>query len=77
MIVDRTRLRRSPGVREDGSEETSRPLPALHVTNGDMTVPGLQGTGMAERIMPWRDVLHDGRSSVSTSASPTSAISAS
>ncbi len=75
MIVDRTRLRRSLGVREDGSEETSmtkqadfkarvrarmartgesyatarahllasRPLPALHVTNGDMTVPAHQG----------------------------------
>jgi hypothetical protein len=38
----------------------SRPLPALHVTNGDMTVPRLRGTGLAERIMPWRDVLHEG-----------------
>ncbi len=38
----------------------SRPLPALHVTNGDMTVPGLHATGLAERIMPWRDVLHEG-----------------
>jgi hypothetical protein len=92
MIVDRTRLRRSPGVREDGSKETSmtkqadfkarvrarmartgesyatarvhvlasRPLPALHVTNGDMTVPGLRGTGLVDRIIPWRDVLHEG-----------------
>ena len=33
----------------------SRPLPALHVTNGDTTVPGIEGTGLAERIMPWRD----------------------
>jgi hypothetical protein len=32
----------------------------LHVTNGDMTVPGLRGTGLAERVMPWRDVLHEG-----------------
>ena len=38
----------------------SRPLPALHVTNGDATVPGLRGTGHAERIIPWRDVLHEG-----------------
>jgi hypothetical protein len=38
----------------------SRPLPALHVTNGDATVPGLRGTGLAERIMPWRDGLHEG-----------------
>jgi hypothetical protein len=30
------------------------------VTNGDMTVPRLRGTGLAERIMPWRDVLHEG-----------------
>jgi hypothetical protein len=35
-------------------------LSALHVTNGDMTVPRLRGTGLAERIMPWRDVLHEG-----------------
>ena len=38
----------------------TKPLPALHVTNGDMTVPGIRGTGLAERIMPWRDVLHEG-----------------
>ena len=38
----------------------TRPLPALHVTNGDATVPGLRGTGLAERIMPWRDGLHEG-----------------
>ena len=38
----------------------TRPLPALHVTNGDSTVPGIQGTGLAERVMPWRDVLHEG-----------------
>ena len=38
----------------------TRPLPALHVTNGDSTVLGLRGTGLAERVMPWRDVLHEG-----------------
>jgi Domain of unknown function (DUF1835) len=33
---------------------------ALHITNGDATVPGLRGTGLAGPIMPWRDVLHEG-----------------
>jgi hypothetical protein len=33
---------------------------ALHVTNGDSTADILQRTGLAERILPWRDVLHDG-----------------
>jgi Domain of unknown function (DUF1835) len=33
---------------------------ALHVTNGDATVPGLRGTGLAGTILPWRDVLHEG-----------------
>ncbi len=35
-------------------------MPALHVTNGDATVPGLRGTGLAQIIMAGRDVLHDG-----------------
>jgi hypothetical protein len=35
-------------------------LPALHVTNGDATVPQLRGTGLAPRILTWRDVLHEG-----------------
>jgi hypothetical protein len=35
-------------------------MSALHVTNGDSTVLGIEGTGLAERVMPWRDVLHDG-----------------
>jgi len=35
-------------------------MTALHVTNGDATVPGLRATGLAETIMPWRDVLHEG-----------------
>jgi hypothetical protein len=32
----------------------------LHVTNGDATVPGLRGTGIAGEILTWRDVLHEG-----------------
>ena len=35
-------------------------LHALHLTNGDCTVPGLRGTGLAQRIVPWRDVLNEG-----------------
>jgi uncharacterized protein DUF1835 len=33
---------------------------ALHVTNGDATVPALRGTGLARRILVWADVLHEG-----------------
>src|ERR687891_204400 len=33
---------------------------ALHVTNGDCTVPELRATGLAHRIVCWRDALHDG-----------------
>jgi hypothetical protein len=36
------------------------PPQALHVTNGDSTVPGLRATGLADVIIPWRDVLHEG-----------------
>ena len=32
----------------------------LHVTNGDSTVHGLRGAGLAGTIMPWRDALHEG-----------------
>jgi hypothetical protein len=32
----------------------------LHLTNGDMTVPALQATGLAPEVIPWRDVLHEG-----------------
>jgi len=40
---------------------TGSPLiSALHVTNGDSTVDELRRTGMAERILVWRDVLHEG-----------------
>src|SRR2546430_7017791 len=31
----------------------------LHVTNGDAT--DVKGSGLAERILVWRDVLHEGR----------------
>jgi hypothetical protein len=33
---------------------------ALHVTNGDCTVPELRATGLARHIVCWRDALHDG-----------------
>ena len=32
----------------------------LHVTNGDSTVRELARTGLATRILPWRDALHEG-----------------
>jgi uncharacterized protein DUF1835 len=32
----------------------------LHVTNGDSTVGILARTGLAEHIVPWRDMLHEG-----------------
>jgi hypothetical protein len=32
----------------------------LHVTNGDSTVGELSRTGLATRILPWRDALHEG-----------------
>jgi hypothetical protein len=32
----------------------------LHVTNGDSTVGELSRTGLAARILPWRDALHEG-----------------
>ena len=33
---------------------------ALHVTNGDSTVPELRATGLAHHILCWRDALHEG-----------------
>ena len=36
------------------------PAAALHVTNGDATVPGLVAAGLADAVLPWRDVLHEG-----------------
>ena len=32
----------------------------LHVTNGDSTVPGIEGTGVGGDVLPWRDALHEG-----------------
>ncbi len=32
----------------------------LHLTNGNSTVPGILGTGLADIVVPWRDVLHEG-----------------
>jgi hypothetical protein len=36
------------------------PRGTLHVTNGDSMVALLEKTGLAERILAWRDVLHEG-----------------
>jgi hypothetical protein len=33
---------------------------ALHVTNGDSTAQTLRRTGLVERLVVWRDVLHEG-----------------
>jgi hypothetical protein len=33
---------------------------ALHVTNGDSAAGTLRATGVVQRIIPWRDALHDG-----------------
>ena len=33
---------------------------ALHVTNGDSAAAGIRATGLADRILPWRDALHEG-----------------
>lgn len=41
-------------------EQAAAQTGALHITNGDATVPGLRGTGLADTILPWRDVLHEG-----------------
>jgi hypothetical protein len=32
----------------------------LHVTNGDSTVVGIEGTGVGGDVLPWRDALHEG-----------------
>src|SRR5215207_7544827 len=41
-------------------DRSQPPAQLLHVTNGDATVPGLRGAGLAGTIMPWRDALHEG-----------------
>jgi hypothetical protein len=33
---------------------------ALHVTNGDSTAQSLRDTGLVERLVVWRDALHEG-----------------
>jgi hypothetical protein len=52
------------GDSEVGTQETSISdvmwATALHVTNGDCTVPELRATGLAHRIVCWRDALHEG-----------------
>ena len=51
-------LRRRPDPRRRRGSAAAGAL--LHVTNGDATVPGLRGAGLAGTILPWRDVLHEG-----------------
>jgi len=49
-----------------GGDAPAQPIPgdrltgALHVTNGDSTEVTLRETGLAPRIVVWRDVLHEG-----------------
>jgi hypothetical protein len=38
----------------------AKPSTTLHVTNGDSTEHTLAQTGLASRILVWRDVLHEG-----------------
>ena len=35
-------------------------MPLLHVTNGSSIVPAMREAGIAGRIVPWDDVLHEG-----------------
>ena len=51
---------RAQVVADRATGESSTLARALHVTNGDATVPGLRGTGLARSILTWRDVLHEG-----------------
>jgi hypothetical protein len=46
--------------RDGPAREPVSSTAALHLTNGDATVPGLLATGLADTILPWRDVLHEG-----------------
>ena len=45
-----------PAIVSEQEWQESRARKALHITNGDATVPGLRGTGLAHAIVPWRDV---------------------
>ena len=49
---------RSRLVGDHPEDREDRMRAALHITNGDCTNVG--GTGLARRIMVWRDVLHEG-----------------
>jgi hypothetical protein len=49
--------RPAPAEARDGDRE-DRMTAALHITNGDCT--NVRDTGLARRIMVWRDVLHEG-----------------
>jgi hypothetical protein len=51
----------SPQVLSEGPHTSDATwATALHVTNGDSTVPELRATGLAQHIVCWRDALHDG-----------------
>jgi hypothetical protein len=43
---------------DSGTDPTAWMVDALHVSNGDAT--DLPGTGLAPRVLYWRDVLHEG-----------------
>lgn len=58
--ADFTRRARIARTGEPSAAARVHELPALHVTNGDATVPQLRGTGLAQEILPWRDGLHEG-----------------
>lgn len=42
------------------SQLDERERDALHVTNGDSAAAGIRQAGFRGRILPWRDVLHEG-----------------
>ena len=50
-------LAERPGAAPDDSPLDWRPE-ALHISNGDAT--DVSGTGLARRVVYWRDVLHEG-----------------
>jgi hypothetical protein len=70
LVAVRRRTRKSRIDGRLGKQERSVRLPAgggggaalpkLHLTNGDATVPQLLATGLVDRVLPWRDVLHEG-----------------
>jgi hypothetical protein len=47
-------------VATKGPADRDRVAAALHVTNGDSAAGTLRATGVVQRIIPWRDALHDG-----------------